>query len=109
MKVEKFLKELRDSSERIFSIYTKGSCFRLYSILKIIEPSAKAYWSDIHSHAITEIGGSFYDIGGKLSKRYVEEEGYYQIPEKLLKGFYLLRYSEDENLNNSVIVQKYNK
>lgn len=109
MKVEEFIKELRNSAERIYNIYTQGSCYRLCVILQTIDPKAKAYWSDIDGHAITKVKGEFYDIGGKISTEYVEDRGYYLIPEKLKDGYYLLRYKEDEALLNGVTIEKYKK
>lgn len=109
MQVKNFLKELRDSAERIQSIYTKGSCYRLCVILQTVFPSAKAYWSDLDNHAITEIEGKFYDIGGEISKKYIENKGYYLVSEELSDGYYLLKYREDENLSCSTSIEKYRR
>ena len=107
MDINKFLKELRDSSERIYSIYTKGSCYRLFSILSTIFPNAVPYWSDMDNHAITKIDNKFYDIGGEITLSYVEDKGYYPIPKRLRNGYYLLKYAEDEKLGNSIPPEKY--
>ena len=106
MIVVNFLKALRDSADIQYSIFTKGSCFKLYEILKVLFPDAKAYWSDRDGHCITEIAGDFYDIGGKVTKDYVENEGYYVIPEDQLHGYSLMKWLRDKE-NHSVSVSKY--
>ncbi len=103
-KVENFLKELRDSSDKQMRIFTTGSCFKLYLILKTIFPKAIPYWSDVDGHAITKIGREYYDIGGKLDYKYVSSKGYFRIPENQLHGYSLLKYGKD---TPGIIVQKY--
>lgn len=71
-----FLRELRESDELMIHIFSEGSCFRLYKILKTIYAEAKAMYSRIDGHWITEINGSYYDINGKISKKYIEEKNY---------------------------------
>jgi hypothetical protein len=101
------LKELRDSAEIQYNIFTKGSCFRLYRILKLIYPSAIAYWSDRENHCITQIGQKFYDIGGEIHAEHMKREGYYPIPEDQMKGYALLKYHLDDQETHSVNVSKY--
>ena len=91
-----FIKELRESADIQYKIFTKGSCFRLYCIMKLIFPQAKAYWSDRDDHAITEIDGKFYDIGGEVNKEYVQSLGYYLIPENQLEGYRLLKWVNEK-------------
>jgi len=43
-------------------VYTNGSCFAFYQILKTIFPQARA-WSNL-DHVWTEIDGKWYDIHG---------------------------------------------
>lgn len=62
----KFLKELRCSDFNMVNIFTEGSCYRLYLILKAIEPSAKAYYNS--DHIITKIRDRYYDIKGEVVK-----------------------------------------
>lgn len=106
MNIDEFLKELRDSADIQYSIFTEGSCYRLFKILKTIEPSAIAYWSDIDNHTITGIDNKFYDIGGEISRQYLEDKGYYPILESQEKGYSLLKWV-DKNTNLSVEVGKY--
>lgn len=95
--VKEFLKELRDSADIQFKIFTEGSCFRLYKILKVIFPTAKAYWSDLDNHCITRIGKEYYDIGGLVKKSYIKGRSYYKIPESQLRGYSLLKWMNGED------------
>lgn len=90
--VDKFLKELRDSADIQQHIFTRGSCFRLYMILKTIFPKAVAYWSDLDSHCITKIGDEFYDIGGVIKEEYITSSSYYRIPNSQMRGYSLLKW-----------------
>ena len=105
--IEKFLKELRDTADIQSKIFTQGSCFRLYKVLKVISPKAQAYWSDIDNHCITKIEGEFYDIGGIIKKSYIEENGYYRIPKKQFKGYSLLKWVSEEVNSIGAKIQKY--
>lgn len=106
-KVELFIKELRESADAMYVIFTQGSCFKLYRILKVIFKDAKAYWSDSDGHCIIKIEDNFYDIGGVINQEYVKDSGYYKIPDNQLKGFSLMKYSENAEYKPSVRVEKY--
>ena len=60
----KFISSIRDSFEGAEIVYTKGSCYQFYKILKGIFPAAEAYYD--MNHVITKIGDCFYDITGKV-------------------------------------------
>ena len=105
--VLEFLKELRESADVMYDIFTTGSCFRLYFIMKTIWPRAVPHWSDIDGHCIVEIGGSFYDIGGEIGKEYMESKSYYKVPSNMVEGYRLLKFSKEGNI--SVSVEKYKK
>lgn len=101
--INQFLKELRESADIQYSIFTNGSCFRLYKILKIVFPEVEAYWSDMDRHCIVNYKGEFYDIGGIMSKTYVKSKSYYKIDKSQLRGFSLLKYiNNDECLGAKV-------
>lgn len=104
--VEEFLKELRESADIQYKIFTEGSCFRLYRILKTIFPEAKPYWSDRDGHCITKIDGKYYDIGGRVTDKYVKDEGYYRIIKDQIKAYSLMKWVDKET-NLSITVQKY--
>jgi hypothetical protein len=106
-KVEEFIFEIRNSADIIYNIFTKGSCFRLYKILKCAFPKAIPFWSDTDKHCITKIGNDYYDIGGKIYKNWIEDKGYYKISDNLINGFYLLRYTETEESHTYIITEKY--
>jgi len=76
MNIIQFLKELKHSYHKNEIIYTQGSCFRLYSILKTIFSEAVPYYSHLEGHWITEISGKFYDINGEICSEYVADKKY---------------------------------
>jgi hypothetical protein len=47
-------------------VYTNGSCYQFYLILKFVYPQANAYYNS--DHVITEIDGRYYDIKGDAKK-----------------------------------------
>ena len=106
MKVENFLKELKDSADIQYKIFTEGSCFRLYCILKTIWEDAQVYWSDRDGHAITKIDGKYYDIGGQVSSKYIEDMGYYLVPENQEEGYKVMKWL-NEKTNLRVKPEKY--
>lgn len=106
MSIDKFLKELKDSADIQYKIFTEGSCFRLYCILKTINKDARAYWSDRDNHAITKVGKKYYDIGGEISPKYIKEAGYYLIPKNQEKGYKILKWL-DIKTSLSVKTEKY--
>ena len=106
MDIEEFLKELRESANIQYKIFTEGSCFRLYRILKVISPKSKPYWSDRDNHCITRIGEKYYDIGGEVKAEYTKEKGYYEIPKDQIKGYILMEFNREEDMF-SVTVEKY--
>lgn len=101
------LKVLRDSADIMLKVFTCGSCYRLYMMLKAICPEAIPYWSDLDGHCITRIQDSYYDIGGKVSSKYALEKGYYPIPTEMQPGYELLKYHAKEEAKTGVIVQRY--
>lgn len=76
MDIIQFLKELKHSYHKNEIIYTEGSCFRLYSILKAIFYQAIPYYSVLDGHWITKIDGKFYDINGEICPEYVAQKRY---------------------------------
>lgn len=62
--VEKFIQTIRDSFIGSQQVYTEGSCYHFYLILKQVFPEAKAYYDA--DHIITKIGDKFYDITGEI-------------------------------------------
>lgn len=65
-KVLKFIETIRDSFNDSIKVYTQGSCYKFYLILKEVFPEAICYY-DIN-HVITKIGNSYYDITGEVEK-----------------------------------------
>lgn len=108
-KIELLLKALRESAEVIYEVYTLGSCYQLYNVLKVHYPQAIPYWSDKEGHAVVKIDEDFYDIGGKLNREYITaEQGYYEIVENKRYGYNLLRYL-DKDESRGVRTQRYER
>ncbi|MBD8498785.1 hypothetical protein [Paenibacillus arenosi] len=62
-----FLTELRNSDTFIADIYMKGSCYKLFRILKLLYPHSIPYKcgnENDYYHVITSIDNVFYDIKG---------------------------------------------
>lgn len=57
-----FIEIIRDSFPQATEVYTSGSCFQFYRILKRVYSEAEAYYNI--SHVITKIGRYYYDING---------------------------------------------
>jgi hypothetical protein len=70
------LKELKSADDLIPKIFLNGSCYRLYKILKVIEPTAEAYYSHKEGHWITKIKDNYYDINGMINPKYIENKSY---------------------------------
>lgn len=64
--VEDFIKTIRESFIGSEMVYTRGSCYQFFRILKSVFPQAEA-WFDMN-HVITLIDGKFYDITGEVKK-----------------------------------------
>lgn len=60
------IRTIRESFTGSVEVYTQGSCYKFYLILKSIFPQSEAYYDN--DHVITEIDGLFYDINGKANK-----------------------------------------
>jgi hypothetical protein len=62
-----FIRSLRESFTGAKVVYTNGSCYQLYLILKGLYPKAVAYYDDYSSHVYTRIGDKYYDIYGECT------------------------------------------
>jgi hypothetical protein len=62
--VENFIATIRDSFIGSQQVYTEGSCYHFYLILKQVFPQAEC-WYDL-DHVITKIDERFYDITGEV-------------------------------------------
>lgn len=66
MNVLTIISTIRNSFDGSVDIYTNGSCYRFYEILKAIYPQAEAWYDS--DHVITKIMDKFYDITGEVNK-----------------------------------------
>ena len=55
---------IRESFTGAEYVYTHGSCYKLYQLLKLFYPDAKAMITEDGGHVVTEINGEYYDIHG---------------------------------------------
>jgi hypothetical protein len=62
--VEKFIAVIRDSFIGSQQVYTEGSCYHFYLILKEVFPNAECWYDE--DHVITKVDGKFYDITGEI-------------------------------------------
>jgi hypothetical protein len=63
-KVESFIEKVRSSFIGSQQVYTEGSCYHFYLILKEVFPDAEC-WAD-EGHIVTKIDNKFYDITGEV-------------------------------------------
>ena len=63
-KVEQFIAAIRDSFIGSQHVYTEGSCYHFYLILKQVFPDAEPYFDE--DHIVTKIDGKYYDITGEV-------------------------------------------
>lgn len=63
-KVESFIAKVRDSFIGSQQVYTEGSCYHFYLILKEVFPQAICRYDA--DHVVTEIDGKCYDITGEV-------------------------------------------
>ena len=59
-----FISVIKNSFYGSEIVYTHGSCYQFFLILKQVFPSAKAYYNN--NHVITKIGTKYYDINGTV-------------------------------------------
>lgn len=102
--ITEFLKELKASYHKNEFVYTRGSCFRLYSILKTVFPQAKPFYSDLDGHWITEIDEKFYDINGEINSDFVEDKQYKEITDTtILSSAYIPTYKRQTTSYNKYL------
>jgi hypothetical protein len=77
-RITAFIQSIRESFPDSVRVYTLGSCYRFYLILKNIYPAAEPYYNIIEGHVITKIDGRYYDITGEVSP-----DGYFPLHNEL--------------------------
>lgn len=63
-KIESFIARIRDSFIGSQQVFTEGSCYHFYLILKEVFEDAQPYYDQ--DHIVTKIGDRFYDITGEV-------------------------------------------
>lgn len=64
------IKSIRESFYGSTVVYTNGSCYHFFNILKTIFPNAIAYYKN--DHIVTKIGNKFYDITGEVKGDFIK-------------------------------------
>lgn len=82
-KVEAIISRIRDSFIGSQQVYTEGSCYHFYLILKEIYRGAEAYYDG--DHIVTKIDDKFYDITGEI-RGDLNMDKYTRIPSYSLKA-----------------------
>lgn len=80
MEVKEIISTIRDSFIGSQQVYTEGSCYHFYLILKSVFPQAECWYDE--DHVITKIDNKFYDITGEIKvnagmRKYDELPTYY--------------------------------
>ena len=57
---------------------------------------------------LQKIDGKYYDIGGQVSSKYIEDMGYYLVPGNQEQGYKVMKWL-NEKVNLSVKPEKYIK
>lgn len=88
---------IRESFQDAAFVYTNGSCFEFYKILKSIFPQAEAWWNV--DHVWTEIDGVWYDITGRreegsdgLTLMKIDQRAYERANEWKHRSLWRIRY-----------------
>jgi len=63
-RILRIIRVIRYSIHGAEHIYTHGSCYQFYLILKSIVPEAEAYYDS--NHVITKINNRYYDVTGEV-------------------------------------------
>lgn len=84
--VESFIGKIRDSFIGSQQVYTEGSCYHFYLILKEVFPDAEPWYDN--EHIVTKIGDKFYDITGEIRKDELDMFKYQRLPSYQLKAPY---------------------
>ena len=80
-----FISAVKEAHSLMSNIFTEGSCFNFYMILKQVYSDAVPYYNG--DHVITNIGRRFYDINGVVKdvEAYEPLYQYYSMPSKVEK------------------------
>lgn len=107
MKVLDIIKVIRDSFIGSETVYTRGSCYKFYKILKEIFPEAEAYYNS--DHVITKISDKYYDITGEVQiTNYISVDENYSH-ENLDKLIYALEVKQEPEIMEQEIIDAYMK
>lgn len=83
IKILEFIAAIRDSFVGSQQVYTNGSCYHFYLILKQVFPQALPYYDN--DHIITKIDDKFYDITGEIANK-TQASLFEELPSYWLKA-----------------------
>lgn len=64
--IERFISKVRDSFVGSQQVYSEGSCYHFYLIMKEVFEDAESWYDG--DHIITKLNGKFYDISGEIGE-----------------------------------------
>lgn len=73
-KIINFISLIRNSHPEMVNIFSFGSCFNFYLILRNVWPESIPYYNI--NHVITKIDNNYYDISGQLSSNTIKKNNY---------------------------------
>lgn len=87
------ISEIRNSHSKMEKIFLYGSCINLFMILRVVYPTAVAYYNI--DHIITKIGDFYYDITGIVTdtKGYIPFSSCYN-KKRTLRAFTQMYFAE---------------
>lgn len=92
-----FIATIRRSFTGSVLVYTRGSCYQFYKILKAVYPNAIAYYDS--NHVITKIGRYYFDITGETKrKRHLKVDKHYSHENLDKLGFIIDAESQFKNV-----------
>ena len=99
-KVLEFISLVRESFVGSKIIYTEGSCYRFYEILKFVFPKAKPYILK-EDHIVIKIEDKFYDITGEVfgdfklfDKSYIKDLRSEMVYEEITKNRFYFQVND---------------
>lgn len=73
------ISSLTEIDDRLAGMFVSGDCYRFSCFLAKMYPEATQWISGARDHVVTEIGGTFYDATGRVSKKRIERDGYHPM------------------------------
>lgn len=72
--IERLIAVIRESHSQMVNIFSYGSCWNFFLILRRVYPQAVPY--DNQNHVVSKIDNRFYDITGDVTAKVLKDKGY---------------------------------